>query len=161
ERVEPDAVHPTLERHGDGEDEQADRGNLHAAAAVAGERHREPDADLRGRCREDRRAELGVVDVERTLDVGRERAGQPIVEAGDDVAVASRSRAPIDAALAFGATEGDGPRGVVAASDVTILCVPNSPEVVEVIDAAVPALRDGKIVVDTSTIDPDVERAQH
>ncbi len=84
-----------------------------------------------------------------------------LVEAGHDVTVASRSRAPIDRAVAFGATEGDGPRGVVDASDVTILCVPNSPEVVEVLDAALPALRDGKVVVDTSTIDPDVERAQH
>ena len=47
-----------------------------------------------------------------------------LVEAGHDVTVASRSRGPIDAAVGFGATEGDGPRGVVAASDVTILCVP-------------------------------------
>jgi 3-hydroxyisobutyrate dehydrogenase len=84
-----------------------------------------------------------------------------LVEAGHDVTVASRGRGPIDAALGFGATEGDGPRGVVDASDVTILCVPNSPEVVEVVDAATPALTDGKIVVDTSTIDPEVERAQH
>ncbi len=84
-----------------------------------------------------------------------------LVEAGHDVTVASRSRGPIDRAVAFGVTEGDGPRGVVDASDVTILCVPNSPEVVEVLDAALPALRDGKVVVDTSTIDPDVERAQH
>jgi len=84
-----------------------------------------------------------------------------LVEAGHDVTVASRSRGPIDAAVAFGATEGAGPGGVVAASDVTILCVPNSPEVVDVLDAAYPALDDGKIVVDTSTIDPDVERAQH
>ena len=50
---------------------------------------------------------------------------------------------------------------VVEASEITILCVPNSPEVVEVLDAAMPALGPGKIVVDTSTIDPDVERAQH
>jgi 3-hydroxyisobutyrate dehydrogenase len=84
-----------------------------------------------------------------------------LVEAGHDVTVASRSRGPIDRAVAFGVTEGDGPRGVVDASDVTILCVPNSPEVVEVLDDALPALRDGKVVVDTSTIDPDVERAQH
>ena len=42
-----------------------------------------------------------------------------------------------------------------------ILCVPNSPEVVEVIDAALPVLRDATIVVDTSTIDPEVEAAQH
>ena len=39
--------------------------------------------------------------------------------------------------------------------------MPNSPEVVEVLDAALPALGAGKIVVDTSTIDPEVERAQH
>jgi 3-hydroxyisobutyrate dehydrogenase len=84
-----------------------------------------------------------------------------LLTAGHEVTVASRSRGPIDAAVASGAHEGDGPRGVVAASDVTILCVPNSPEVVEVLDAAHPALAPGKIVVDTSTIDPEIERAQH
>jgi 3-hydroxyisobutyrate dehydrogenase len=84
-----------------------------------------------------------------------------LVAAGHDVTVASRSRGPIDAAVAAGAREGDGPRGVAADSDVTILCVPNSPEVVEVLDAAMPALGAGKIVVDTSTIDPDIERVQH
>ena len=69
--------------------------------------------------------------------------------------------APIDAAVGFGATEGDGPRGVVDASEITILCVPNSPDVVAVLDDAMPALGPGKIVVDTSTIDPEVEREQH
>lgn len=84
-----------------------------------------------------------------------------LVEAGHDVTVASCSRGPIDTAVGLGAKEGDGPRGVVDASDITILCVPNSPEVVEVLDVAMPAIGDGKIVVDTSTIDPEVERAQH
>jgi 3-hydroxyisobutyrate dehydrogenase len=84
-----------------------------------------------------------------------------LIAAGHEVTVASRGRGPIDAAVKAGAVEGDGPRGVVESSDVTILCVPNSPEVVEVLDAALPALDEGKVVVDTSTIDPDVERAQH
>ena len=84
-----------------------------------------------------------------------------LVEAGHDVTVASRSHGPIETAVGLGAAEGDGPRGVVDASDVTIVCVPNSPEVVEVVDAAMPAIGHGKIIVDTSTIDPDVERAQH
>jgi len=84
-----------------------------------------------------------------------------LLDAGHEVTVASRGRAPIDAAVAAGAREGDGPRGVVSQSEVTILCVPNSPEVVEVLDAAMPALGAGKVVVDTSTIDPDVERKQH
>ena len=84
-----------------------------------------------------------------------------LLTAGHDVTVASRSRPPIDAAVTAGARDGGSPRAVVAESDVTILCVPNSPEVVEVLDAAMPSLGAGKIVVDTSTIDPDIERDQH
>jgi 3-hydroxyisobutyrate dehydrogenase len=84
-----------------------------------------------------------------------------LLAAGHDVTVASRSRPPIDAAVAAGAREGTGPKDVVTASDVTILCVPDSPQVVEVLDAAMDAIGPGKIVVDTSTIDPAIERVQH
>ncbi len=84
-----------------------------------------------------------------------------LVDAGHAVSVASRSRGPIDTAVAFGAIDGGGPAGVVATSEITILCVPNSPQVVEVIDAMSHAIGPGKIIVDTSTIDPEVERAQH
>ncbi len=84
-----------------------------------------------------------------------------LVDAGHELTVASRSRGPIDAAIAFGAREGDGPAAVVAASEVTILCLPSSPHVVEVLDATISELAPGKIVVDTSTISPEVERVQH
>jgi 3-hydroxyisobutyrate dehydrogenase len=84
-----------------------------------------------------------------------------LVEAGHDVSVASRSRPPIDAAIAFGAREGADPRAVVDASEITMLCLPDSPDVAAVVDAALPALGAGKIVVDTSTIDPAIEREQH
>jgi 3-hydroxyisobutyrate dehydrogenase len=84
-----------------------------------------------------------------------------IVEASHDLTVASRSRGPIDEAVGFGATEGADPRAVIEASEITILCLPSSPQVVEVLDAAMPALGAGKIVVDTSTISPEVEREQH
>ncbi len=84
-----------------------------------------------------------------------------LLAAGHDVTVASRSRPPVEAAVALGATDGGTLADVAAAGEVVILCVPNSPEVVEVVDAMVPALRPGTIVVDCSTIDPDVERAQH
>jgi 3-hydroxyisobutyrate dehydrogenase len=84
-----------------------------------------------------------------------------LVEAGHTVTVASRSRGPIDEAVAFGAIEGDGPAAVAAASDVIMLCVPNSPEVADVVDALLPELGTGTIVVDCSTISPEVERAQH
>jgi 3-hydroxyisobutyrate dehydrogenase len=84
-----------------------------------------------------------------------------LLAAGHDVTVASRSRPPIDAAVAAGARASTGPKDVVTASEVTILCVPDSPQVVEILDAAMDAIGPGKIVVDTSTIDPTVERAQH
>ena len=84
-----------------------------------------------------------------------------LLEAGHPVTVASRSRGPIEAALASGAVEGATPAAVAAAAEVVFLCVPNSPEVASVIDAMLPALGPGKTVVDCSTIDPEVERAQH
>lgn len=77
-----------------------------------------------------------------------------IIDAGHQVTVTSRRRVPIDMAVAAGAADGGTPAGVVGASEVTILCVPRSDDVVDVLDAASPALVDGKIVVDTSTIDP-------
>ena len=84
-----------------------------------------------------------------------------LVTAGHDVSVASRGRGPIDAAVAAGATDGGSARGVAEVSEVIFLCVPNSPEVVEVVDAMLPVLGEGRTVVDCSTIDPEVERAQH
>ncbi len=84
-----------------------------------------------------------------------------LVAAGHDVTVASRSRGPIEAAVALGAKDGLSPLGVAEHSDVVLLCVPNSPQVVEVVDAMMGALGESKTVVDCSTIDPDVERAQH
>jgi 3-hydroxyisobutyrate dehydrogenase len=84
-----------------------------------------------------------------------------LVKAGHEVSVASRSRGPIDAAVALGALDAGTPRQVSEAAELVILCVPNSPEVVEVIDGMLGALGPGHTVVDCSTIDPEVERAQH
>jgi 3-hydroxyisobutyrate dehydrogenase len=84
-----------------------------------------------------------------------------LLEAGHTVTVASRSRGGVDAALTLGAIDGGDPAGVARRSDVVIMCVPNSPEVVDVVDALLPALGNDHIVVDCSTIDPDVERRQH
>ncbi len=60
-----------------------------------------------------------------------------------------------------GARDGGSPRGVAEASEVVIVCVPNSPEVVEVVDDMLPVLAEGMTIVDCSTIDPEAERAQH
>jgi 3-hydroxyisobutyrate dehydrogenase len=84
-----------------------------------------------------------------------------LVEAGHRVTVASRRPGPVDRAVAFGAVDGTDPAHVAEASDVVILCVPSSPQVVEVVEAMLPSLGPGRIVVDCSTIDPEVSRAQH
>jgi 3-hydroxyisobutyrate dehydrogenase len=85
-----------------------------------------------------------------------------LLAAGHRVTVSSRSQGPVDAAVADGAIDGRSPAGVAeAASDAIILCVPDSPDVVQVVGDLLPALQAGTIVVDCSTIDPDVERAQH
>ncbi len=84
-----------------------------------------------------------------------------LVEAGHEVTVASRSRGPIETAVGFGALEGSSPAAVAATADVVVLCVPNSPEVREVVGAMLGELGPGKVVVDCSTIDPEVERELH
>jgi 3-hydroxyisobutyrate dehydrogenase len=84
-----------------------------------------------------------------------------LVTAGHEVTVASRSRGPVDAAVALGAIDGGTPRQVAEAAELIFLCVPNSPEVVEVVDGMLGVLGAGQTVVDCSTIDPEVERAQH
>src|SRR5207245_10532406 len=57
-----------------------------------------------------------------------------LLEAGHTVTVSSRSRGPVDAALKLGAVDGGDPATVARASDVVILCVPSSPDVVAVAD---------------------------
>jgi 3-hydroxyisobutyrate dehydrogenase len=84
-----------------------------------------------------------------------------LLGAGHPVTVVSRRRPPIEAALALGATEAPTLTALAADSEVIIVCVPNSPDVVEVVDGLLPGLSSGHIVIDCSTIDPDVERAQH
>ena len=84
-----------------------------------------------------------------------------LVGAGHRVTVASRSPGPVAAAVSSGAADGGNAAGVAAASDVVVLCVPSSPDVESVVAALLPSLRPGAVVVDCSTIDPEVERAQH
>lgn len=80
---------------------------------------------------------------------------------GHEVTVASHGRGPIEEAVAAGAADGRDPAGVAAASEVTIVCVPRDGDVEQVVGDMLPVLGPGMIVVDTSTIDPEIERAQH
>jgi 3-hydroxyisobutyrate dehydrogenase len=67
----------------------------------------------------------------------------------------------VETAIDFGAIDGGDAAGVAAASEVTVICVPSSPDVAAVVDAVLPVLREGTVVVDCSTISPSVEREQH
>ncbi|HEY7915863.1 MAG TPA: NAD(P)-dependent oxidoreductase [Acidimicrobiales bacterium] len=84
-----------------------------------------------------------------------------LLEAGHQVTVASRSPGPVQRAVALGALDGGSPAGVAAASQIVILCVPSSPQVTEVVAGLLPELTTGHVVVDCSTIDPEVARAEH
>lgn len=84
-----------------------------------------------------------------------------LLEAGHQVTVTSRSPGPVERAVALGAINGASPPAVAGSSAIVIVCVPSSPQVTEVVDAMMPELGPGKVVVDCSTIDPEVARAQH
>ena len=84
-----------------------------------------------------------------------------LVEAGHRVVVHSRSPGPVASAVGFGAVDGGSALGVAAASSVVVLCVPSSPDVSAVVSSMLPSLGPGQVVVDCSTIDPDVERSLH
>jgi 3-hydroxyisobutyrate dehydrogenase len=84
-----------------------------------------------------------------------------LVEAGHEVTVSSRSQGPVDRAVEFGAADGGSPAAVASAADIVFLCVPSSAQVEEVVAAMLSDLGPTQVVVDCSTIDPDVARAQH
>ncbi len=92
------------------------------------------------------------------------RAGFPVT------ACAHRNRAPLERLIAGGAVEAADPAAVAAASDVVITCVPDAPQVEEVLfGARGAALRearaaggtvgDGVTFIDMSTISPVASRA--
>ena len=65
--------------------------------------------------------------------------------------IANRSRAPVEALLARGATECKSYTELASQSDVLLLCLPDSDVVEQVVGALEPSLRNGHILVDTGT----------
>lgn len=69
-----------------------------------------------------------------------------------------RNRAPVDDLVGRGATEAKTPREVAEASDIVFLCVTASPQVEQIVrgeNGIVASGRQGLIVVDASTADPN------
>ena len=84
-----------------------------------------------------------------------------LMRAGYSLTVHNRSRPPVEELAAEGAAPASTPREVAAASDVVITCVPDSPEVEEVIlgpNGVIEAAHPGLIYIDMSTISPAFTR---
>jgi 2-hydroxy-3-oxopropionate reductase len=84
-----------------------------------------------------------------------------LIAAGHELVVWSRTRADVDEVAGDGATAAASAREVAENADVTILMLPDSPQVREVLDGddgLLAGVREGTLVVDMSTISPVVTR---
>ena len=84
-----------------------------------------------------------------------------LMKAGYSVVVTSRSRGPIDTLVAAGAKSSATPADVARDANVIITMVPDTPDVEKVItgkDGILSTLTPGSIVIDMSTISPEVTR---
>jgi 2-hydroxy-3-oxopropionate reductase len=84
-----------------------------------------------------------------------------LIAAGHELVVWSRTRADVDEVAGDGASAASSAREVAESTDVTILMLPDSPQVREVLDGddgVLAGAREGTLVVDMSTISPVVTR---
>ncbi len=78
-----------------------------------------------------------------------------LLRAGFKVTVHNRSRGKVDDLLKAGAQDGGSPGGVARASEVVLLCVPDTPDVEKVLfngDGVMHGIRRDAVVIDCSTI---------
>jgi len=84
-----------------------------------------------------------------------------LIKAGYRLVVTSRSRGPIDVLVAAGAKAVSTPADVAREADVIITMVPDTPDVELVVrgkNGILDGLKPGAIVIDMSTISPDITR---
>lgn len=84
-----------------------------------------------------------------------------LIKAGYDTYVVSRSRPPIEKAIALGAKEASSPKELAETADILLTCLPNPQAAVDVYEGSrgiIAGVSEGKIVVDTSTISPNQSR---
>ncbi len=82
-----------------------------------------------------------------------------LLKAGFDVCVWNRTASRADALIEAGATKGDSPADVATQSDITIVCVSDTPDVEAVVlgeSGIVHGVKAGDLVIDCSTISPQV-----
>jgi 2-hydroxy-3-oxopropionate reductase len=106
-----------------------------------------------------------VSDRETVGFIGLGLMGKPmalnLLKAGYRLVVHSRSRGPVDALVAAGATAAGSPADVARAARVVITMVPDSPDVEKVLagpNGVFEGLQAGTVLIDMSTISPVVTR---
>ncbi len=80
-----------------------------------------------------------------------------LIKAGFKLTVHNRSRGKVGELVRDGATDGGSPAGVARASEVVLLCVPDTPDVEHVLfgtDGVADGVRQDAVVIDFSTISP-------
>ena len=89
-----------------------------------------------------------------------------LVDAGYPVVGHNRSAEPTEQLVEYGGEDGGSPAGVARASDVVFLCLPDSPDVENVVlgegeepDPVIDGVSEGMTVIDHSTISPTVSES--
>jgi L-serine 3-dehydrogenase (NAD+) len=84
-----------------------------------------------------------------------------IARAGFPLTVWNRTAATAASVVELGATLAASPQEAAAAADITLLCLPSSPQVAEILerpDGVLAGATPGSIIVDCSTIDPEASK---
>lgn len=90
--------------------------------------------------------------------MGHGMAGNILAKGWPLTVMAHRNRAPVEDLKAKGAAEAESPKALAERSDIVILCVTGSPEVVRIIEGPEGLASAGRplLIVDCSTSDPSV-----
>lgn len=84
-----------------------------------------------------------------------------VLKAGFPLVVHNRSRGKVERLVAAGATDGGSPKGVAQRAEVILLCLPDTPDVQQVVagpSGVFEGIAPGKVIVDMSTSSPAVAR---
>ncbi|MDY6875500.1 MAG: 2-hydroxy-3-oxopropionate reductase [Chloroflexota bacterium] len=84
-----------------------------------------------------------------------------VLKAGFPLVVHNRSHGPVEELAVAGAEDGGSPKGVAQRAEIILLCLPDSPDVLQVVEGpggVFEGVSRGKVIVDMSTISPVVAR---
>ena len=81
-----------------------------------------------------------------------------LLEAGNQLTVFTRTRSKAEGLLGKGAKWAESAAGAARSAEIVFMCLPDTPDVENVVGQIVPEARAGQIVVDHSTISPSATR---